>query len=259
MLKKHLTKIKFNSIIYTLNFVWGRILFFPILAIFSGLRPDRKFCRGFMSNIFDIFKKIEKEREASPASPITHIVVGLGNPGDKYFYTRHNAGFLAMDYISQKCGATVNRLKFKALVGEGIIAGKRVLLMKPQTMMNASGDAVIEAASFYKIPAENIIVLSDDVNLDVGRMRVRKSGSDGGQKGLRSIILRLNSDNFPRIRFGVGKKPHPDYDMADWVLGNLSEDDKKAIYDCFVLSYEGLEKIISGDTDGAMQICNSKK
>ena len=212
-----------------------------------------------MSNIFDIFKKIEKEKEDRATAPITHIVVGLGNPGDKYFYTRHNAGFLAMDYISQRCGANVNKSKFKALVGEGIIAGKRVLLMKPQTMMNASGLAVKEAMAFYKIPIENVIVLSDDVNLDVGRMRVRKSGSDGGQKGLRSIIRECASDNFPRIRFGVGKKPHPDYDMADWVLGNLSESDKKAIYDCFVVSYDGLEKLLSGDVDGAMQICNGKK
>ena len=212
-----------------------------------------------MSNIFDIFKKIEKESESRANAPITHIVVGLGNPGDKYFYTRHNAGFLAMDYISQKCGATVNRSKFKALVGEATIAGKRVLLMKPQTFMNASGEAVVEAANFYKIPVENIIVLSDDVNLDVGRMRVRKNGSDGGQKGLRSIIEKMGSDNFPRIRFGVGKKPHPDYDMADWVLGNLSDEDKKAIFDCFVTSYEGLEKLLLGDVDGAMQICNGKK
>lgn len=212
-----------------------------------------------MADIFDIFKKIEKERAEKAISPITHLVVGLGNPGDKYFYTRHNAGFLAMDYISQKCGATVNKSKFKALVGEATIAGKRVLLMKPQTFMNASGEAVKEAMSFYKIPIENVIVLSDDVNLDVGRMRVRKSGSDGGQKGLRSIITLTTSDNFPRIRFGVGKKPHPDYDMGDWVLGNLSESDKKAIFDCFVTGYEGLEKLLQGDVDGAMQVCNSKK
>ena len=209
-----------------------------------------------MSNIFDIFKKLEKEKEAVSREPITHIIVGLGNPGDKYFYTRHNAGFLAMDYVSQKCGATVNKAKFKALVGEGTIAGKRVLLMKPQTFMNASGDAVIEAANFYKIPMENIIVLSDDVNLDVGRMRVRKGGSDGGQKGLRSIITRFGKDNFPRIRFGVGKKLHPDYDMADWVLGELSDSDKKAIFNCFVASYEGLEKLVLGDVDAAMQLCN---
>ena len=157
-----------------------------------------------MSNIFDIFKKIEKEKDDRALAPITHLVVGLGNPGDKYFYTRHNAGFLAMDYISQKCGTQVNRSKFKALVGEATIAGKRVLLMKPQTYMNASGEAVKEAMAFYKIPIENVIVLSDDVNLDVGRMRVRKNGSDGGQKGLRSIITLSASDNFPRIRFGVG-------------------------------------------------------
>ena len=212
-----------------------------------------------MANIFDIFKKIEQESAQKAQSPITHLVVGLGNPGDKYFYTRHNAGFLAMDYISQKCGAAVNRSKFKALVGEGTIAGKRVLLMKPQTFMNVSGEAVKEAMAFYKIPIENVIVLSDDVNLDVGRMRVRKSGSDGGQKGLRSIIEHAASDNFPRIRFGVGKKPHPDYDMADWVLGTLSESDKKAIFDCFVTAYEGLEKLLLGDIDGAMQVCNSKK
>ena len=209
-----------------------------------------------MSNIFDLFKKIEKKESTLP---ITHIVVGLGNPGPDYAKTRHNAGFLAMDYISQKCGATVNRSKFKALVGEGMIAGKRVLLMKPQTFMNLSGEAVREAMAFYKIPLENVIVLSDDVNLDVGRMRVRKNGSDGGQKGLRSIITLSGSDNFPRIRFGVGKKPHPDYDMADWVLGSFSEEDKKAIFECFVAAYEGLEKLLVGDVDGAMQICNGKK
>lgn len=212
-----------------------------------------------MGNIFDIFKKIEKESSARASEPITHIVVGLGNPGDRYFYTRHNAGFLAMDHIAQKCGATVNKSKFKALVGEANIAEKRVLLMKPQTLMNASGLAVKEAISFYKIPIENVIVLSDDVNLDVGRMRVRKSGSDGGQKGLRSIIRETGSDNFPRIRFGVGQKPHPDYDMADWVLGNLTENDKKAIFDTFPVAYDGLEKLLCGDVDGAMQICNSKK
>ena len=212
-----------------------------------------------MANIFDIFKKIEKENEARSTQPITHLVVGLGNPGDKYFYTRHNAGFLAMDYVSQKCGAQVNRSKFHALVGEGTIAGKRVLLMKPQTLMNASGDAVSEAAAFYKIPIENIIVMSDDVNLDVGRIRVRKSGSDGGQTGLRSIITRMGSDNFPRIRFGVGKKPHPDYDMADWVLSNFSEEDKKALFECFEVAYSGVEKLVLGDVDTAMQICNSKK
>lgn len=212
-----------------------------------------------MANIFDIFKKIEAEKQSAAQAPITHIIVGLGNPGDKYANTRHNAGFMMMDYISEKCSAPVNRSKYHALVGECMIAGKRVLLMKPQTFMNLSGDAVREAAAFYKIEPQNIIVLSDDVNLDVGRMRVRKSGSDGGQKGLRSIIERMGSDEFPRVRFGVGKKPHPDYDMADWVLGAFSAEDKNALSECFSTAFDGIAKIILGDVDGAMQICNSKK
>jgi len=212
-----------------------------------------------MGNIFDVFKRIQTEKESRSSMPITHILVGLGNPGAKYANTRHNAGFMAMDYISRKCGVDVNRSKFHALVGEGVIAGKRVLLMKPQTFMNASGEAVREAAAFYKIEPQNIIVMSDDVNLDVGRMRVRKGGSDGGQKGLRSIIEHMGNSEIPRLRFGVGQKPHPDYDMADWVLGNLSDTDKKAIDECMESAFLGIEKMISGDIDAAMQICNSKK
>ena len=210
-----------------------------------------------MANIFDLFKKIETEQQ--PKAPITWLLVGLGNPGDKYTFTRHNAGFLAIDYISQRLNVKVNRAKFDALVGEAAVGGQGVMLMKPQTYMNESGRAVRQAADFYKIAPDHIIVLSDDVSLDVGIVRVRKSGSDGGQKGLRSIITRMGSDNFPRIRFGVGKKPHPDYDMADWVLGNFSEEDKKALFDCFEIAYQGLEKLILGDVDSAMQICNSKK
>ena len=209
-----------------------------------------------MADIFDIFKKIEKEKSDRANQPITHILVGLGNPGAKYENTRHNAGFMAIDHVANKLGATINRSKFRALVGEATIGGKRVLLMKPQTLMNASGMAVSEAAAFYKIPVENIIVMSDDINLDVGRMRVRKSGSDGGQKGLRSIINMMSSDAFPRIRFGVGKKPHPDYDLADWVLGSFSPEDKKKLAACFDPAFEGVLKILSGDVDGAMQICN---
>ena len=208
-------------------------------------------------SIFDIFKQIEQEKPSAGGS-ITHLVVGLGNPGDKYYNTRHNAGFLAMDFISQKVGVKVDRSKFKALVGEAVIGGKRVLLMKPQTFMNLSGEAVREAAAFYKIPMENIIVISDDINLDVGKMRVRKNGSDGGQKGLRSIITLMGNDSCPRIRLGVGKKPHPDYDLADWVLSEFSKDDQEKIFACFEKTYNGLVKILEGDVDGAMQICNTK-
>ena len=211
-----------------------------------------------MSNIFDIFKRIEAEKKSAALSPITHIIVGLGNPGDKYANTRHNAGFMMMDYISERCSAPVNRSKYHALVGEATIAGKRVLLMKPQTFMNLSGDAVREAATFYKIEPASIIVLSDDVNLDVGRMRVRKSGSDGGQKGLRSIIERMGSDNFPRVRFGVGKKPHPDYDMKDWVLSTFAPSELEKLRTLFPIACEGIERLIKDDLDGAMQVCNRK-
>ena len=211
-----------------------------------------------MADIFELFKKISGNDTAS-TTPITHIVVGLGNPGAKYANTRHNAGFMALDHISTKLGARVDRAKFEALVGEVNIAGKRVLLMKPQTFMNLSGNAVSEAAKFYKIPTENIIVISDDVNLDVGRLRVRGSGSAGGQKGLNDIIVQMGSDKIPRIRIGVGKKPHPEYDMADWVLGAFPEADKKALDDVFVRVYDGLLKLLAGDVDGAMQICNGAK
>ena len=211
-----------------------------------------------MADIFELFKKISGHDTAS-TTPITHIVVGLGNPGAKYANTRHNAGFMALDHISTKLGARVDRAKFEALVGEVNVAGKRVLLMKPQTFMNLSGNAVSEAAKFYKIPTENIIVISDDVNLDVGRLRVRGSGSAGGQKGLNDIIVQMGSDKIPRIRIGVGKKTHPEYDMADWVLGAFPEADKKALDDVFVRVYDGLLKLLAGDVDGAMQICNGAK
>ncbi len=210
-----------------------------------------------MADIFELFKKISSG-ESAKREPITYIVVGLGNPGDKYYLTRHNAGFLALDYISQKYSARVDKVKFKALCGETVIGGKTVLLMKPQTFMNNSGEAVREAASFYKVPAENIVVISDDVNLDVARLRVRRNGSDGGQKGMRSIIEHLGTDAFPRIRIGVGQKPHPDYDMADWVLSEFTESEKKQLFESFGRVSDGLEKILAGDIDGAMQICNCK-
>jgi PTH1 family peptidyl-tRNA hydrolase len=210
-----------------------------------------------MTDIFALFKKISKEND-TPNAPITHLIVGLGNPGDKYHYTRHNAGFLMMDYLSQRCNAQINKLKFKSLVGEATVAGKRVLLMKPQTFMNASGEAVQQAAAFYKIPMENVLVFSDDVSLDVGRVRVRGKGSDGGQRGLRSIITIMNSDTFPRIRFGVGKKPHPDYDLADWVLSDFNKDEQNALFAAFEKAYDGAVKVLEGDIDGAMQLCNGK-
>ena len=209
-----------------------------------------------MKDIFALFKQIESEK-SSVGGAVTHLIVGLGNPGDKYYNTRHNAGFLTMDYISQKLGVKVNKIKFKSLVAEAEMGGKKVLLMKPQTLMNASGEAVREAAAFYKIPMENIIVISDDINLDVGKMRVRKNGSDGGQRGLRSIIGLMGSDAFPRVRLGVGKKPHPDYDLADWVLSKFSDSEKKTLFDTFDGVYNSAVLIADGKTSDAMNKYNS--
>lgn len=208
-------------------------------------------------SIFDIFKQLESEKK-EPAGAVAYLIVGLGNPGDKYFNTRHNAGFLMMDYFSQRVGIRVDRIKFKALVGDGEVGGKRVLLMKPQTYMNNSGEAVAEAARFYKIPPENILVFSDDVSLDVGVVRMRKKGSDGGQKGLRSITTLMATQDFPRVKFGVGAKPHPDYDMADWVLSEFSKDEQKALFSCFEKAYDGVLRYLAGDPDAAVQVCNSK-
>ncbi len=204
-----------------------------------------------MADIFDLFKKIASPATTDSGVP-EFLVVGLGNPGDKYAGTRHNAGFLAMDYISQKCGVTLKQLKFKSLVAHTTMASHPVLLMKPQTYMNESGTAVSEAAAYYKIPTDHIIVLSDDVCQEPGRMRIRKSGSDGGQKGLRSIITILSDDGFPRVRIGVGAKPSPEYDMADWVLGKIPKADQEKMFKIFECTYDAVLMLLDGKADDAM-------
>ena len=209
-----------------------------------------------MADIFDLFKQIAK-KEDSPKQPISHLIVGLGNPGDKYKTTRHNAGFLTLDYLAEQYGVRVDRAKFHALCAEATVGKHRVLLMKPQTFMNASGLAVQEAAAFYKIAPENVVVISDDITQAPGKMRVRRKGSAGGQKGLNDIIVCLGTDAIPRLRMGVGAKPHPDYDLAAWVLSDFSEKEKKDLFDCFADAKRGIEKILDGDFDAAMQICNS--
>ena len=158
-----------------------------------------------------------------------YLIVGLGNPGAKYAHTRHNVGFLTVDELAERQNAPVQKLKFKALTNLLTIAGEKVLVMKPVTYMNLSGEAVRPAADFYKIPPERILVISDDTALDPGKLRIRTKGSAGGHNGLKNIIQHLGTDQFPRVRVGVGEKPHPDYDMADWVLGKLQGEDKKAV------------------------------
>ena len=198
---------------------------------------------------------IFKKKEFSSNS-IEYIVVGLGNPGKQYEGTRHNAGFISLDYIADELGVKVNKIKFKSTVGEANIGGKRCLLMKPSTYMNLSGQAVTEAMRFYKIPPQQVIVISDDISLDVGKIRIRRKGSDGGQKGLQNIIYLSGSDEFPRVKVGIGKKPHPDYDLKDWVLSRFTDKDKKLIAERLPDIRGAVELIVSGDIDKAMNLYN---
>ena len=160
---------------------------------------------------------------------VSWLLVFLGNPGAKYERTRHNVGFMTGDALSKDLNVKIDRIKYKALIRQAEIDGEPVLLMKPQTYMNLSGSAVKEAMDFYKIPLDHVIVVSDDVSLPVGKLRVRRSGSAGGHNGLKDIIAKCGGDGFPRVKIGVGEKPHPDYDMADWVLSSFKGDDAKTI------------------------------
>lgn len=202
-------------------------------------------------SIFDLFKQIETQKQ-TPNSPPSFMLVGLGNPGEEYRNTRHNAGFFALDFFAKEVGATVERAKFSALVGTATLSGTTLLLMKPQTYMNLSGRAVAEAASFYKIPPERILVLHDEISFAPGVLRIRKKGSAGGHNGLKSIIASLGSEDFPRIKIGVGQKPRPDYDLADWVLGTPPEADRAAIAARLPDIVAAIRLIVAGNTEEAM-------
>ena len=184
------------------------------------------------------------------------LLVCLGNPGDKYENTRHNVGFMVRDEVAEQCNAPIQKLKFKALTNILTISGEKVLVMKPTTYMNLSGEAVRQAVDFYKLPPERVLVISDDTALAVGRLRIRKGGSAGGHNGLKSIIQHLGSDQFPRVRVGVGEKPHPDYDMADWVLGKFVGEDKKAIDAAVKRAADAVECLIKEGCDKAMNKFN---
>ena len=211
-----------------------------------------------MADIFELFKKISSENTSSRL-PVSHVVVGLGNPGAQYVNTRHNAGFLAIDYICKKYNAHVTKSTCKGLVGEATIGGKRVLLVKPQTFMNLSGECVRAVLDYYKISTDNLIVIYDDISLAPGRLRVRRDGSAGGHNGIKSILEHLGTKTFPRIKVGVGEKPHPDYDLASWVLSEFSAEDRRCLDEAMPVVCEGLEKILTSSIDDAMQICNKKK
>lgn len=188
-----------------------------------------------------------------PSGSVSWLIVFLGNPGPKYDCTRHNAGFMAGDALAKKLGVSVNRLRFKALTAPAEINGEKVLLMKPQTFMNLSGEAVGQAARFYKVPPERVLVVSDEISLPLGRLRVRPKGSAGGHNGLKSIIAALGSDAFPRIRIGVGAPPHPDFDMADWVLSVFRNQD---LEDMLAAADRAAEAVITYISDGPERAMN---
>ena len=188
---------------------------------------------------------------------IEYIIAGLGNPGSKYADTRHNAGFHVLDYMADKNGFQFKKAKFNALIADEHIGGKRCLIMKPQTMMNLSGDAVLAAAQYYNIPDEKIIIIYDDVSLDVGAVRCRRKGSAGGHNGIKSIISCLGSEEFPRVKIGVGKKPRADYDMVSWVLGEIPKELQSDYKSAVEKGAEACEEIIKNSIDSAMNLYNS--
>ena len=189
-------------------------------------------------------------------APVTWLIVGLGNPGGKYENTRHNVGFLVADELGERGRFPIQRLKFKALTGAATIGGQGVLVMKPTTYMNLSGEAVGEAARFYKLAPDHVLVISDDVDLPLGKLRIRAGGSAGGHNGLKSVIQHLGSDRFPRLKVGVGGKPHPDYDMADWVLGKLQGEDKKVMDEAVKRAADAIECFLKDGPQKAMNRYN---
>lgn len=209
-------------------------------------------------DIFEKLKKISAELGGNNSAKPEYIIVGLGNPGVQYENTRHNAGFTAVSALEKKYNFSVNYHKFKALTGNASIGGKSCLVMKPETYMNLSGDAVQAAMDFYKIPIEKIIVIFDDISLDVGQMRIRRKGSAGGHNGIKSIIAQCDSEDFPRIKIGVGKKPHPDYNLADWVLSRFTDGELKTLDEVNVKVCQAAELMVQDKISEAMNLFNSK-
>lgn len=201
------------------------------------------------------FKRSTSQR---PTGAVEYIIAGLGNPGRDYELSRHNAGFLCLDILSNEEGFKTDRVKFKAVTADVMINGHRCLIMRPQTYMNNSGEAIREAAAFYKIPPEKCLIIFDDIDLSLGAVRIRRKGSAGTHNGVKSIVNHLSSDNFPRIKIGVGAKPHPDYDLKDYVLGNFSKHDQEILKKSMSKACEAIRLIVDDKLDLAMQNCQLK-
>ena len=209
-------------------------------------------------SVFDIFKKLDEEKAAKAAQPIEWLVVGLGNPGSKYDNTRHNAGFRALESYCARSGLRIDRMKFKALVGEGMLGGARVLFLKPQTFMNLSGESVAELVNYYKLdPESELIVVFDDISLEPGNIRIRKKGSAGGHNGIKNIIAMTGTQNFMRIKVGVGEKPKG-WDLADYVLGHFSTEDRAKVEEAIGHAMDAAVLMMQGEVDKAMNDYNSK-
>ena len=208
-------------------------------------------------SIADIFKKLESERTPAPQGAVEYIICGLGNPGTQYEGTRHNIGFMTIDTLCEKYKLDCKKLRFKSLTCDAMISGKRCLIMKPTTFMNNSGEAVTEAMSFYKIPPERTIIVFDDISLEPGKLRIRRKGSDGGHNGIKSIIYLSGSDMFPRIKMGGGAKPHPDYNLADWVLGHFKKEQAEALETAMDNAVSSIELMVGGKMNEAMNKFNS--
>ena len=206
-------------------------------------------------SIWDIFEKISTDKP-SQGKP-EYIIAGLGNPGIQYEKTRHNAGFLAIEKLCEKFQFETKKAQFKSMVGQTIIGDKVCLVMKPQTYMNNSGEAVTAAMDYYKIPPENVIIIYDDISLEPSKIRIRRKGSHGGHNGMRSIIELSGSEDFPRIKIGVGKKPHPQYNLADWVLSKFTDDEMKLMDEAFEKAMLSVELMVSGKINEAMNKYNS--
>lgn len=207
-------------------------------------------------SIFDVFDRIS-QNSSSAGSKIEYIITGLGNPGLEYENTRHNAGFAVLDKLAEQSGCNINRMRFKGKTAEAVVGGKRCLLLKPTTYMNNSGESIVQALEFYKLDISQLIVICDDISLDPGKLRIRRKGSHGGHNGLRSICELTGRDDYQRIKMGVGKKPHPDYDLAKWVLGKFGKDDAKKMETSAENACECIALMVQGKTDEAMNKFNS--